>query len=147
VAGFELEATHYHLFFEDPKLHGLEVVMSRMSVDDSLALDRARFAKASTLEDLTKNTEDVTDIVGEHLVSWNLERGGLPVSCDAKGLRSHDGSLLDAIVDAYVQAVRGVPAPLALSSSDTGTSSSDGSASPTVSVEQSIPMEPLSSPQ
>lgn len=148
MAGFELEEDEYHLFFEDPKFDGLEVVMSPpASIQESLEFDKVRRARSRAVEpeDVEKALGRLAEMLGEHMLSWNLEKKGIPVSCDAKGLMSSDGRILVAIEGAYINAVSGVPAPLALSSADTGSSSSDGSPSPlTASGAPSIPMEPLS---
>lgn len=142
--GFELEETHYHLFFEDAKLSGLEVVMARMTIGETMEYDKVRFRTCTTLEEIHARIERLAEILGEHLVSWNLRKNGLPVSCDAKGLLAVDELVLDAMVPAYVMATREVPAPLALSSSGTEPASSTTSPSDQA---PSIPMEPLSSDQ
>lgn len=144
MPGFELEEDEYHLFFEDPKFNNLEVVMSPpASIAESIAFDKARAARdrATDLDDVEKAVQLLADMLGEHLISWNLEKHGLPVSCDAKGLMGSDSRIMAAIERAYVQAVIGVPAPLALTSDATGPSSNDGS---TPEGALSIPMEPLS---
>lgn len=144
MPGFELEEDEYHLFFEDPKFDRLEVVMSPpASIEESIAFDKARAARdrATLVEDVEKSVRHLADMLGEHLISWNLQKKGIPVSCDAKGLMGSDGKILTAIEKAYIQAVIGVPAPLALNSDDTGPSSNDGS---TPEGALSIPMEPLS---
>lgn len=139
--GFELEEDHFHLFFEDARFDGLEVVIARMSIRESLAFDKARFTAANTLEEVEARMEKLAKVLGEQLVSWNLAKRGRPVPCTAAGILAQDERILDAIIDAYIQAVRGVAAPLALSSSDTGSSSTDGSSSEGLLP---IPMEPLS---
>jgi hypothetical protein len=144
VTDFELEDDEYHLFFEDPKYNGLEVVMADMSLEDALELDEARFAVPETIADIKKQARTLAELIGERLVSWNLTKKGVAVPADAKGLLQQKRGFLDAVVGAYVQALRGVPAPLALGSSDTGSSSNDGSPSDQVPP---IPMEPLSEPQ
>lgn len=142
MADFELEDDEYHLFFEDPKYAGFEVVVEGISLEETLELDRIRFAKVETLEAMEKRLRALADFIGERLVSWNLTKKGIPVPCDAKGLlQQKRRGFLDAVVNAYVDALRGVPAPLGLSSSDTEGSSSSTSGS---EATLSIPMEPLS---
>lgn len=147
MSGFELEEDEYHLFFEDPKFDGLEVVMSPpASIEESLAIDKARRARDRAVEpeDTEKALQRLADKFGEHMISWNLTKKGIPVPCDAKGLMSSDFRIMLAIEKAYIDAVNGVPAPLAASSTDTGSSSNSGSPSPTAPEGLSIPMEPLS---
>jgi hypothetical protein len=140
--GFELEEDHYRLFFEDQKLNGLEVTMSRLgSVGESMQFDKVRFRDVTTLDEIHTRLEDLVEIVGAHLVSWNLTKKGIPVPCNAKGLTDADDRILDAVIPAWVMAMREVPAPLALSSTDTESSSNDGSPP---GAPLSIPMEPLS---
>lgn len=144
---FELEETEYHLFFEDPKLEGLEVVMDRMALGATMEFDRVRFAAPDTLEGAHQQIGQLAEILGAHMVSWNYAKKGIPVSADAKGLLEVDERILYAVSRAYATAMREVPAPLALSSSDTGSSSKDGSDSPpTDNTGLQIPMEPLDAP-
>jgi len=132
--GFTLE-TEYRLFFEDDDLAGLEVTMSSMTILEVLAFDETRFQSADTVDELRTKYQAIADQLGEHLISWNLEdRSGLPVPADAKGILSQPERLITVIINAYVQALRGVPAPLELPS--------DGG-QPSGPEVLELPMEPL----
>lgn len=141
MTGFEIPEDEYHLFFEDEQYAGLEVVMSGMGVGEALHFDVVRFRKAPTVEDAEKDVTEVMKIVAEHLLSWNATRKGVPVPATQEGLLSLGSKFVNALIGAWVNAMTGVPAPLALGSSDTGSSSN--ATSETV---PSIPMEPLSNP-
>lgn len=148
--GFRPEPTHYRLFFEDQKYAGFEVTIARMTVGEALAFDETRATAATTSAELTGKMRQIAEQIAGHLVEWNLEdEHGAPVAPTADALLGLEEPLFDAVIDAYIQALKGVPAPLALGSSDTGSSSNTGSLSPTGTngAELSIPMEPLSSPQ
>jgi hypothetical protein len=132
--GFTLE-TEYRLFFEDDDLAGLEVTMSSMTILQVLAFDETRFRDAATPQEIRAKYEALADQLGEHLISWNLEdRAGIPVPADAKGILAQPERLMTVIVNAYVQALRGVPAPLELPS--------DGG-QPSGPEALTLPMEPL----
>jgi hypothetical protein len=142
MADFELEEDEYHLFFEDPKYDGFEVVAEGATLEECLEFDRIRRTVATTDEEAEQRLRALADFIGERLLSWNLTKKGLPVPCDAKGLmQQRRRGFLGVVIEAYAQALSGVPAPLALGSSDTDESSSTISPSEAM---LSIPMEPLS---
>jgi hypothetical protein len=135
--GFRLE-TRFRLFFEDEAFIGAEVTMGRMSIREAFEFDRVRFREVADLDELEKKSEDLAAIVAKHLIDWNLEDAkGKPIPCTAKAIIDSQDDLLPTLVNAYVQAVAGVVAPL-------GQSSNGGQPS---DLAASIPMEPLSESQ
>lgn len=144
--GFRPEPTHYRLFFEDPAYADFEVTIARMTVGEALAFDEARNAPAATAAEVTAKLKAIAEQVADRLVSWNLEdEQGALVPATADALLGLEEPLFDAVIDAYIQALRGVPAPLGLGSSGTEPDSSTTSPSPAAGpAALSIPMEPLS---
>ena len=133
--GFTFEDDEYRLFFEDERLAGLEVDMDTMSVLQALEFDRVRFREVHDDEEVTQRLQDLAEILAKHLVRWNLrDKRKRLVPLTAAGILSQPERLILALVAGYVQALRGVPAPL-------GRGSNDGPDSDQV---PSIPMEPLS---
>jgi hypothetical protein len=132
MGGFRLEPKQYNLVFEDPALDGLQVQLTGMSLGQALEFDTLRLAPWAGVEDNAKRARATAETIAAHLVGWNLvEQDGSPTPLTADGLLSHDGDVQRAIVTAYVQAVRGVPAPL------------DSESTPGEGVE-SLPTETLS---
>lgn len=116
------------LEFQDPQFEGLEVRATRLSIGDSLLIDR--FNDEQTEELL----EQVIDVLGERLISWNYDDvNGMPVEPSPKGVRAHvDSAFLRELIVQMKAASRGVPAPLETPSTDGETTQ-----------EPSIPMELL----
>lgn len=142
---FELEEDEFHLFFEDPKYDGLVVVAEGATLEECFEFDRIRNAPAETDEAVEKQLRALADFIGARLISWNLAKKGVPVPCEAASLmQQRRRGFLGAVADAYAQALRGVPAPLGLSSSDTEASSSSTSGSEATLL--GLTTEPLSEP-
>lgn len=134
--GYELEETIYTLRFEgkraglvvsayEPPLGFLEKAMQ-------MAPLAGRRADEMTPEELGL----VSDFFGsfsEHLIEWNLEKRGEPVPATEAGLKSLGLGFVMEIVEAWLEGVQGVDAPLAPPSS-----------SGRPSLVASLPMEPLS---
>lgn len=127
--GYRPKRKTYLLEFEDPDLNGLEVKVRGLSTGQVL--------------DLTTAKEDGSDesirsllmLLAGQLIEWNVEDdAGRPVPADLDGVRSQEIAFNMAIINAWEQALVGVPAPL-----ESGSPS--GEPSP---VELALPMEPLS---
>lgn len=124
----------------EPKLY-------RLTFDEHPGLVvRAKSCSAAQLlrvSELAENTEQGKELGGvrmlfgefaEVLVSWNLEdQDGEPVPTTLEGLLAQDFDLVIALIDGWMEAVAGVPAPLEQPSS---------SGAPF--LVESLPMEPLS---
>lgn len=141
--GFLPEETIYHLVFEDD-LEGLEVRAKSVPMGPLMDI----LVIAERVKDIGpgnpptgQDTKDVERLfVGflDALVEWNLERRNKdgeiePVPMDLEGVRSQDLHLMVRIVREWIHAVSGVAAPL-----------DDSSPSGDPSLEESLPMEPLS---
>lgn len=131
MGGFRLDDDQYNLVFEDPKFEGLRVSLTGMTMQELLDFDTMRFSPVKTVEEITRKVIAVSEVIAAHVVEWNLsEKDGSPTPQTAEGLRSHDGRVQNAIVDAYALALRGV-------SPDLGKGSTSGA------PVDSIPMESL----
>lgn len=143
--GYKRKAKVYKLVFTDPELDGLEVRARSITLADLLNVTRLQALQ-------TMSEQDINDLLvyfAKALVSWNVELpaadddtdgdGGkdappaVPVPATLDGMLELDWPLMNAIMMAWADAIAGVPAPLP-----------SGSPSGGPSLEQSIPMEPLS---
>jgi hypothetical protein len=132
--GFRPEPTHYHLRFADPAFKGLEVEIQRMNIGESLEFDKARLTQATTVEESEKKALTIAGMVAAKLVAWNLEdQTGQPVPTTLDGVLSQDDTVINPIIEAWVDAIRGVTPPL-----DGSSTSGD------LSLEASMPMAALS---
>lgn len=133
--GYVRERKVYRLRFVDDDMAGL--VVEAHSTNLGAFLDVAEWVDidptSTSPEDLRK-LASLFETFADALVSWNLEEpAGVPVPATLEGLRSQDVDFCLAIIRAWFEAVGGVPGPL-------GARSSAGE----LSLEASIPMEPLS---
>jgi hypothetical protein len=137
LMGFVPKKKTYRLRFEDSDMEGLDVRAGSLTVGAMLDLSRL----ADTARD---NPDEADRMFGEFaraLITWNVEVDAAdddgvsrqPVPPTLEGIRSLDVDFALAVIKAWLEAVSGVPDPLA------GRSNS-GQPSP----EASIPMEPLS---
>ena len=121
------QATVYNLVFDD--LDGLEVKAHGTSVGQVRRFvtfgEEASFAE----------TLEMFDAFAKALISWNLEDdAGEPVPATVQGIEEFpDSVLMSKIVNTWVRTVSGVDDELGKGSSSGGPS-----------LEESIPMEPLS---
>lgn len=140
--GYKHQRKVYLLRFgEDHDLHGLEVRARAMSLGTlvdmtTLAVELKQLRGAPGPEDMPKVVR-LFDVLGEHLVSWNLEDDAdQPVPATRAGLDTAGLDLILPLILAWMQVQTQVAPPL-------GAPSSAG----VPSVAGSIPMEPLSSPR
>lgn len=134
--GFKRPAKVYKLLFEDDDMAGLEVKARSMSTGDLLdmaPLLDMKMSNAPTADEL-EQVRDLLERFAEVLISWNLEdEDDEPIPATLEGLLSQDIAFVMDIVQAWADAVSGVPAPL------------DGrSPSGDPSLAASIPMDALS---
>jgi hypothetical protein len=136
--GYKVRNKVLKLVFEDPEMDGLEVRARSLP----LGVFMDRFAKVPTnVTDPRKLTAeerasswDVISVFADVLVSWNLEdEHDQPIPATLAGLKTLELDFAMQILHAYMDAVGGVDAPLAGSSTAGETS-----------VAGSIPMVPLS---
>lgn len=137
--GYRRQKTVHKLVFDDTQgdLAGLEVRLHSLSVGALLDLSQLADGARSQQQD----AERLFTEFANSLISWNLEDevpddtgvGVRPVPATLDGVRSCDLDFVLRLVDAWMTAVAGVPAPLV-----------GGSTSGGPSPEPSIPMVPLS---
>jgi len=113
-------------FEPEHELHGLEVKVRRISVQEFIEMEEILEGK-----DLLPKI----DAFAKVLLSWNLENAkGKAVPATSAGLRSMDLQFTLMLLRAFSEVVSGVPRPLDVSSQRGG---------PDLAVEASIPMEPV----
>jgi len=132
--GFQMEETHYKLQFEGDAYDGLEVTVREISVGELTELAGLVSSVSSTSAlDKVAAIGRIFTILGESLVSWNVERKGQPVPADESGVRVQNLTFIMTVVQAWMTQMADVTVPLDSGSTDGGTSQ-----------ELSIPMEPSS---
>jgi hypothetical protein len=107
---------------EHGDLAGLEVRMKRISIDQMMEVSRLLSLRGKGDNELTgedrAQINELFDLVGGRMVSWNLEEeDGTPVACTAAALRDQDPALVYGIISGWMDALAGVSAPLAKTSS------------------------------
>jgi hypothetical protein len=127
--GFELNSPEYRLTFEGTDLDGLIVQVQSVSV--GTMLDLIELADADTRK--AADIAHMFDTLGDALVSWNLERKGVPVPADRTGVRSLGAPEAMTLIKAWSSVMQDVPGPLDQRSTGGGPS-----------AVLSMPMEPLS---
>ncbi|MGH3587162.1 MAG: hypothetical protein ACRDQ0_12645 [Pseudonocardia sp.] len=145
LMGFEFEGNIYTLEFQTPTHWGLEVRCTSVPIGQlrrliGMAVEvqaaagqpqaKRKFtpAQAQALEGLISGFADA-------LVSWNLERKGVPVPATQEGLDEQPFEFLYPVITAWFDAVGGVA-----EESDLG----KGSPSGVIFPESSLPMAPRS---
>lgn len=134
-AGFEVPETTYVLDFEDEKYQGLEVRMTEMTMGEILdGVDFSWLSNATSLpaDEMNSRIASLYGMFTEHLQGWNAVRKGKPVPATLDGVRSMGAGFVGPIVKTWIQAVIGVPAPLAAESQNGDQA-----------LEESLPMETL----
>lgn len=130
----------YRLVFPDghDSMPGVVARMRGLSIRQFLDVQRlasvAEQRSTGGTEQVLEAVVQLASITGERLIDWNVDdEDGHPVAADADGVLALDPESFTALIEEWLDAVAGVPGPLA------GTSS--GGPSP---EELSMPMEPLS---
>ena len=135
--GYEPPAKQYQLKFEDHP--GLEVLCESLTIGEFMsvaALADKISVSGTAATDASGAVEDLLTTFASHLVSWNVTKDGQPVTSDLAGVKTQNLDFILEIILAWVGAIASVDIPLPQASNGTGTS-----------VEASMPMEALSSPQ
>jgi len=145
--GFVVQRRRFKLRFQDGSaLDGATVRMK--SVDLGVYMEMMRLAQVGMV---LKDADDLSvaelltalpeiarlfDVVAGALVDWDLvEEDGSPIPATYEGVCSLEPPMVYALVEAWMEAIGGVEAPLR-------NGSRSGEPAPAVS----LPMEPLSSP-
>jgi hypothetical protein len=107
---YKREPKRYDLTFEDGDLDGFECSMRGVSLERFVEIT----VLSSTLETpegrTPENIERQFTILGELLVSWNLDdEHNQPVPCTYDGLKKQDFSFVMAILKGWMTAVASVP--------------------------------------
>jgi hypothetical protein len=147
AGGYTVQRSVYKLTFEDPSLEGLEVRVRAMTIREMMDVTDEFAGDLSFMGRLTPGMKDNPDKLMEwfarYLVSWNLEEEPeseedepTPIPATLDGVKSLELPFFLRILLAWLPATAGVQPDL-----------KEGSASGESSLEESIPMEPLSPSQ
>jgi len=100
----------FDLKFEGTDLDGAEIKIRSASVQTNLEMG-------------TCSVERECEIIGEHLVSWNLEaEDGSSLLADVSGVLSLEVAAKNLLIREWMKATRGISAPLDRRSNDTESS-------------------------
>ncbi|WP_055696487.1 hypothetical protein [Streptomyces silaceus] len=128
MAGYRPKRRIYDLDFSDhpdPDMHGLRVKLRHVDTGQALALD------AALEEGGDAGLKATLEILAAQLIEWNVEDDqGQPVPVGIDAVMAQEVDFNMTIVNAWREAIAGVPAPLDGASPDGGPS-----------LEASIPME------
>lgn len=129
MAGYRHKAQRINVSFEPGhEYHGLEVVLRKLTLGEYLDIVGLGEVKLNHIGEQLKS-------MGDRLISWNLEdEQGQPVPATVEAVLGQDKDLMVSILEAWLDVLNGVPAPL-------DQTSPAGEPSPV----ESIPMETLSS--
>jgi len=96
----------FTLNFEGTDLDGAEIKIRSASVQTNLELG-------------TCTVERECEIIGEHLVSWNLEEeNGAEIPADTEGVTQLEVAVKNLLIREWMKATRGISAPLDRRSKD-----------------------------
>lgn len=129
--GYRHKIPRITVAFEDGhEYHGCEVVLRKLKLGEYLDI-----VGISANPEIS-HVGDQLARMGDKLISWNLEdpETGNPIPATSEAVLDQDKDLMVAILNAWLDGMAGVAAPLE-------SSSPSGEPSPAVSE---IPMEPLS---
>lgn len=119
--GFVPEPRRYRLAFSDGSLAGLEVLAKSVTVGEFLemtGLGETEALGGVTLPEGAPVRPTMLARFAECLVSWNLGPEGSPLPCTPETLRGLEVWVTRAMVQAWLEAVSGVPPPLPQASSN-----------------------------
>lgn len=127
--GYRHRIPHIRVAFEDGhEYHGCEVILRKLVLGEFLDLMQI------SPESAVRNVGDQLATMADKIVSWNLEdETGEPVPVTREAVLQQDKDLMMAVLNGWITALQGVPAPLE-------SSSPDGEPS----LEASLPMAPQS---
>lgn len=103
---FQRKRKVYRLDFADTEYDGLDVRVEGLTTGEYLELVSLT---GSSGED-SNETEQLLKLFATHLVAWNLEEQGIPVSASFDGVKSNDLAMNMFIINAWTDAMVNVPA-------------------------------------
>jgi hypothetical protein len=131
MPSFVVKPKAYRLVFQETDLAGLEVTARSLNTGQFLEFQAARLTQARGGEAAEPATQTMLQMLSDAIISWNAEtEDGQKIPFTMDGLRSLELDFTMAIINAWTNAINGVPAPLSATSSG---------GSP--SLEASIPMD------
>jgi hypothetical protein len=106
--GFKRNPKIYHLTWEDGDYAGLEVNIRSLNMGQLL---EAKSGKSANGKD---GLEGTVELLADRIVGWNLEdeETGAPVPATLDAMKGEDDDLILDIINRWMEAVSGVPAPL-----------------------------------
>lgn len=129
--GYKVRPKAYRLVFQDAAMAGLEVTARSLNTGQFLEFQAARLDQARGGVAAEPATQKMLEMLSSSIISWNAEtEGGAAIPFTMAGLCTLELDFNMAIIDAWMEAINGVPAPL----SETSTGGSP-------SLEASIPMD------
>lgn len=134
--GFKPPRKLYKLKFADEEMNGLEVTMRSVSMGKILELQELSVTVGDDpqAKEVAAQFRTMMTIFADALVEWNVEDDDeQAVPADFGGVLTQDPGFVMAVIQAWIQAISGVDAPLPA-----------GSNSGATFPEASLPMEPLS---
>jgi hypothetical protein len=129
--GYKVRPKAYRLVFQDAAMAGLEVTARSLNTGQFLEFQAARLDQARGGVAAEPATQKMLEMLSSSIISWNAEtEEGVAIPFTMAGLCTLELDFNMAIIDAWMEAINGVPAPL----SETSTGGSP-------SLEASIPMD------
>jgi hypothetical protein len=117
--GFTVKRKVFRLVFKDSDLDGLEVLARSLNTGQFLEMESAKAERAGGGKGSEGATQRMLELLAAELVSWNAEdENGVPIPATMDGIRAQDLDFSMKIIDAWTDAIAGVPAPLPPTSSD-----------------------------
>lgn len=141
MAGYRREKKILKLTFADGEFEGLEVRVKALSVDGLMTLTKLNEPLKDTVKSM-EMLEELFRFLADRLLSWNLEDDEaeegvfVPVPATMEGVKRQDLEIIMAVVEAWMDVVARIDAPL-----DAGSSS--GETSPVLSLPMEAPLMSL----
>jgi len=103
--GFPRKRKVYQLDFAGTEWDGLEVKVRGLTTGEYLEL----VSLSGPTDEGDKEIDGMVRLFSSHLVSWNLTDDGVPVPTTYEAVRENDFQMNSAIINAWTQALAGVP--------------------------------------
>lgn len=117
--GFTPKPKLYRLTFEDPDLAGLSITARSVSTGTYLELTSMAAIATDDAAAMSKSTHDLFAAFADAVTEWNLDReDGTPWPIGLDALLAQDFPFVMSIIQAWMAAIGGVPAPLEQGSTD-----------------------------
>lgn len=110
--GFEVPVTEYDIPFQDERLQGAEIRCRRLTVREYLEFSDIVHIADDRIQVDVAGMRRLSRMFPSKLVSWNLEKEGVPLSADEDGVNELESSFLTLIVREWTLWVGGVAIPL-----------------------------------